>query len=94
MSEWISTKDKLPNPDDYVLCRCYGWYHCFQFKMEHTSDSTKVWFEQYLSADIDSKYSLKGVTHWQPIPEFKEAETNGDDCRESGMEQTNNESAE
>ncbi len=58
MVEWISVKDKLPNPNDYVLL--YDCHLDLVFEGNYYSDRCGY------SKDIE--YDC-GITHWMPLPD-------------------------
>lgn len=81
-SGWISCNDQVPEPLDWVIA-----YDEAGTVKAYICPHTKEWVR-------DNGDELYQVTHWQPLPEPPNSKTNGDDCCESGMEQTNNGSAE
>ena len=57
---WVSIDDELPPRDlSEVLVLTGGYYHVAEYDNEHNS-----WF----NGDV----YLYDVTHWMPLPEFKE----------------------
>ncbi|WP_075180556.1 DUF551 domain-containing protein [Pantoea sp. 1.19] len=68
MRNWIKCSERMPENGQKVVAFHNGWVNCFIFKIEHSVSSSKVWFEQYLTADVEVNLGLKEVTHWQPLP--------------------------
>ena len=66
VQEWISVKDRLPEPGEYVLvCDTReDWYGLCEF-------SGEAWYDaSYKQVNIDD------VTHWQYLPQPPKGETN------------------
>ena len=61
--EWISIKDKLPEPDVDVLVNFIGWDDMrFQRVLEYCSR------DNIFSDWQGEEYEMKIVTHWMPLP--------------------------
>jgi hypothetical protein len=64
VQEWISVDDRLPKPDEYVLC----FYKDLYGKRWYTVGRVKSWDDKReLESDPDD-YQLDEVTHWMPLP--------------------------
>lgn len=62
MSDWISVKDRLPEPETYVLVHSYGGRYDVLRLLE---DSKRGWYPGGLG--------LGWTTHWMPLPAPPEA---------------------
>lgn len=62
MTEWISVKDRLPEPDVNVLARCF-YHECWQTFVCHVSKRNPgKWYTGVAGQWVP-------VTHWMPLPE-------------------------
>ncbi len=62
MSEWISVKEKLPKPYQYVLCFCEkGVHHLDRYIICCVTENDE-W------NDVDY-YDVSHISHWMPLPE-------------------------
>lgn len=65
---WISVDEKLPEEDEYVLCKLSD-----VFNNEIWMGKWKPDFERwYIHRKTNELYSVNGVTHWQPLPSLPE----------------------
>ena len=74
--EWISVKDRLPEPGEQVLLIAYGWSDTTVYlgRLEHMTPETS-WLTGITSKE--SEWCIQGwsylreprVTHWMPLPE-------------------------
>lgn len=81
MSEWISTKDRLPEENTPVLicttrkcvwkARYYDEYRVLQVLIR------AAYWEVDGSCDESIEFEPAEVTHWMPLPEPPEGERNG-----------------
>lgn len=61
MSEWISIKDRLPNPIfDFVLACADGAMSTIGYREENG------FYEVY---PIQTQIDIQMITHWMPLPE-------------------------
>jgi Protein of unknown function (DUF551) len=66
MSEWISVKDKLPEPGEWVLIKLNKNPHLMPMDVSyHLPQSEYPWFGNYHIRN----YDMSCVTHWMPLPE-------------------------
>ena len=68
MAEWIKVSERLPEENTEVLAYCTELKHKVQVM---TFDEHKLWWS-YFGENGRAKYW--GITHWQPLPPFTEAE--------------------
>lgn len=71
MSDWISIKDRLPKPHDYVLwARRSGHKSCFRAVVEGFYEPWPNGMQFWRETKTPSiPLSLQDVTHWQPMPD-------------------------
>ena len=66
VNQWISVKDRLPEPEKEVLVWYrYTWgagFTSYRFGISRWYSNIKRWYEGCLPKDID-------VLYWQPLPE-------------------------
>lgn len=70
MGEWISVKDKLPEPNELVLLYCT--FHEWNKPNEKWQDITVGRTDKYNNQIYPEHYEEGtnfDVTHWQPLPE-------------------------
>jgi len=70
-NDWISTKDKLPEPETYVLTICKGIPCVLSMEWDHPTyeDSYKsylYWSDKEMYDTIEDER----VTHWMELPEL------------------------
>jgi hypothetical protein len=72
MSEWISTKDKLPDDDQLVLAVFEDFSTWYRYPTSITLLRFKIksQYDRYF-VDKSTLFPVKSetVTHWMPIPE-------------------------
>ena len=62
MNEWIDTKDKVPDSDDYVLVYLkYGLVRVGQYRNGYWHYCSGVFMTEYATGHY-------AVTHWMPLP--------------------------
>lgn len=79
--EWISVKDRLPEPGKEVLLIVHGWQSRLIYigELNHIA-AEKSWLTGVTSAESDwciwgwSYLKEPHVTHWMPLPEPPEVE--------------------
>lgn len=64
MSNWISTKEKMPETGDAVLIVVNGYVDCGMY-----SEGYGRWYEINYDRYGDEIEICYDVTHWQPLPE-------------------------
>ena len=69
MSEWISVKDRLPEPEIRVLV-AYGSEAEIAWIDKIKSD--QKWEVDYHSCGCCASFVSRLVTHWMPLPELPE----------------------
>lgn len=80
VTNWISIKERLPNPDDVVLAVCYGrnirgvtfdgaieFAYCDQYDSMNRKCTPKWYLDEY--QDEDGQDIRVVVTHWMPVPD-------------------------
>ena len=70
LGDWISVKDKLPEPGVNVLARCF-YHECWQMFVCHVSKRNPGnWYTGIAGQWVQ-------VTHWKPLPQPPEEERYG-----------------
>ena len=69
MGEWISVKDRLPEPSAYYLVYSARERHGKIFKFFYVAYLRKVFNGSFIWQAWGRNNLLKGVTHWQPLLE-------------------------
>ena len=67
MNNWISTKDRVPAPDVWVLVYSLGKVGSIGIDVASLVDDSGSWMTKG-----DWMLPLNGVSHWQPLPEKPE----------------------
>lgn len=73
-TEWISVKDKLPEPGELVLCYFDGILNEY-YRMKKKNDTvsgfgtSKHHVVRELITKNGERWADEGVTHWMPLPE-------------------------
>lgn len=74
MSNWIKCSERMPPFSQMVVAFasdsvCVGWLDCIDKDGDWWFQSAVVQPRMQAVRDDRAYYGLRGVTHWQPLPE-------------------------
>lgn len=71
---WISTKNKLPDMDDFVLAGDDRANEFAFVRLQKNESGNLRWFRNNPDDDMEMSHDFDDFTHWMPVPDLPETE--------------------